>query len=147
MTDPTPNLEPPTIPTATCGRCGAKSAKTDDYYQCGDCCRLVCPACQVDDWPRFHAELCCDCADAREPQDGEVEEAFLYERGQLVGFLSDYENYTRWCELTAALTPLVRQIELSDPDVLTDNDRRAIEDTIRRMPVRERPWREEGAKA
>ena len=150
MTDPTPNLEPP-IPLAICGRCGAKPDKTDDWYECTDCERMVCYPCQggpAHGPNPYDADLCTDCAEGREPQEGEADEAFLYERGELLKFLNEPDNYTRWCECAAALAPLVKQVALADPDVLSDNDRRAIEDAIRHLRVTERPWRvKEGAKA
>jgi len=145
--DPVRSLEPP-IPLATCGRCSATSDKTDDWYECVDCGRMVCYPCQggpAHGPNPYDADLCTDCAAAREPQEGEAGEAFRHERDEAV---KAAEESTKFADCKEALAVFLRLAEGLASDMLCPEDRRAIEDAIRRLRVTDRPWRDkEGAKA
>ncbi len=139
MTDPVWNVEPP-IPTATCQRCGALSDKTEDFAECADCGHTVCRNCQVREPGRYKAGLlCADCAEAREPRDGEVDAAFRHERDEAAKVLK--EDHGPYFDCPAAFSFLVDMIMELSPGNLKDRERGIVADAIRWIPVDERPWR------
>ena len=145
MTDPVPNMEPPT-PVSVCGICGATSRTTDDWTECEDCRRLVCERCAQGEYNRYKADLCPSCAEAREPRDGEQFEAFDHARQALDEFVRD-SDYEPSCDCPTATSYLLAAIEaLQARDCLSFRAERNIRDAIRKMPLDERPWRKkEGA--
>lgn len=140
MCDPMPNLDPPPI-VSVCGRCGAKSDRTDDWTECADCRRLVCERCAQNEFGRYHADLCQDCAVVRELRGNEEDEAFTHATIAIWEYLADFDG-----DDFAGAASSVREIvsNLRPTDWLSDTERRNIRDKIRRMPLNERPWRKTG---
>jgi len=103
----------------------------------------MCDHCYYDESERYKAELCPDCAEKREPSDGEVMQAFTYQCKHLCYHLAKISELQCWDIeiLKTALAEIAERISMMDQEPPSEIVQKQIRAEIRRLAPEERPWR------